>query len=68
MFEDKKNTQLITTTVIYVRFLLLRYETLAVASDAETRQDANMPLKSGGKRLMVSPRDTGRCSCVTTLL
>ncbi|KAM8826264.1 protein PTHB1 isoform 1-T2 [Synchiropus picturatus] len=28
-----------------------KYETLAVASDAETRQDPDMPIKSGGKRL-----------------
>ncbi|CAL8359058.1 unnamed protein product, partial [Arctogadus glacialis] len=29
-----------------------RYETLAVATDAESRQDAELPLKTGGKRLM----------------
>ncbi|XP_030226624.1 protein PTHB1 isoform X2 [Gadus morhua] len=28
-----------------------RYETLAVATDAESRQDAELPLKTGGKRL-----------------
>jgi hypothetical protein len=31
-----------------------RYETLAVATDAESRQDAELPLKTGGKRLTVS--------------
>ncbi|XP_054477233.1 protein PTHB1 isoform X2 [Anoplopoma fimbria] len=28
-----------------------KYETLAVATDAETRQDPDLPLKTGGKRL-----------------
>lgn len=32
-----------------------RYETLAVATEAESRQDADLPLKTGGKRLTVSP-------------
>uniref|UniRef100_A0A8C5HC84 Bardet-Biedl syndrome 9 n=1 Tax=Gouania willdenowi TaxID=441366 RepID=A0A8C5HC84_GOUWI len=29
-----------------------KYETLAVATDAESRQDPDLPLKTGGKRLM----------------
>ncbi|TMS10975.1 Protein PTHB1 [Larimichthys crocea] len=29
-----------------------KYETLAVATEAESRQDPDMPLKTGGKRLM----------------
>ncbi|XP_067456594.1 protein PTHB1 [Thunnus thynnus] len=29
-----------------------KYETLAVATEAESRQDPDLPLKSGGKRLM----------------
>lgn len=37
-----------------------RYETLAVATEAETRQDPDLPLKTGGKRLTVSPEVTLR--------
>lgn len=36
--------------------LILRYETLAVATEAENRQDPDLPLKTGGKRLTVSPK------------
>lgn len=36
--------------------LVLRYETLAVATEAESRQDPDLPLKTGGKRLTVSPK------------
>uniref|UniRef100_A0A667XTF0 Bardet-Biedl syndrome 9 n=1 Tax=Myripristis murdjan TaxID=586833 RepID=A0A667XTF0_9TELE len=32
-----------------------KYETLAVATEAESRQDADLPVKTGGKRLTVSP-------------
>lgn len=39
-----------------------RYETLAVATDAESRQDPDLPLKSGGKRLTVSPEVTPRAA------
>lgn len=35
-----------------------RYETLAVATEAESRQDPDLPLKTGGKRLTVSPEHT----------
>ncbi|KAI4811641.1 hypothetical protein KUCAC02_014520, partial [Chaenocephalus aceratus] len=35
-----------------------KYETLAVAAEAESRQDADLPLKTGGKRLTVP-----RASC-----
>lgn len=42
-----------------------RYETLAVATEAENRQDPDLPLKTGGKRLTVSPEHT---SCQTDTL
>ena len=54
--------------------LTLRYETLSVATEAESRQDPDLPLKTGGKRLMVSPKhpkhlpamtDSVACSCHT---
>lgn len=38
--------------------LICRYETLAVATDAESRQDPDLPLKTGGKRLTVNPPHT----------
>lgn len=41
-----------------------RYETLAVATEAETRQDPDQPIKTGGKRLAVSPQGS-RGTCTT---
>lgn len=43
-----------TEKVAVCVFFTVRYETLAVATEAESRQDPNLPLKTGGKRLTVS--------------
>lgn len=45
-------------------FPFCRYETLAVATEAETRQDPDQPIKTGAKRLAVSLQGSGG-ACTT---